>query len=194
MRRRHLLALFLTAPAWPIIDASSSAAQDGGPCAAPTPPCGDDDGETPETSEGPFYRSGAPDRHDLVAPGVPGDRITIAGAVLDTVCRPVAGAVVQVWHADVAGDYSGSNNRFRGAHRTDARGRWWFSTIVPALYDGRMRHYHFKIQKPGSPVLTTQLFFPSEARNASDYAFDDRLLMQITRTADGQFGRYDFVA
>lgn len=119
--------------------------------------------------------------------------MTIAGTVLDTSCRPVEGALVQVWHADTHGEYGGQGQQFRGVHRSDADGRWWFSTIVPALYPGRTRHYHFKVQPPGRPLLTTQLFFPGEPRNATDRLFDERLVLQLTQTANGQFGRFDFV-
>jgi protocatechuate 3,4-dioxygenase beta subunit len=41
-----------------------------------------------------------------------------------------------------------------------AEGRYRFRTILPALYPGRTRHYHFKVQAPEQPVLTTQLYFP----------------------------------
>lgn len=191
-KRRNLLALFLAVPVWPLIIAAVR--PQGRPTRLPlTPACDDEQDMTPTTSEGPYYRSDVPDRHDLTEAGLQGERITIAGSVVDADCRPIANAVVELWHADADGSYSGADERFRGAHRTDPQGRWWFSTIVPALYDGRTRHYHFKVTRPGDPVLTTQLFLPGEPRNARDGSYDPRLLMNIDRTGDGMVGRYDFV-
>jgi hypothetical protein len=42
-------------------------------------------------------------------------------------------------------------------------------------------------------VLTTQLYLPNEALNSRDGLFDERLLLRVTRAADGSFGRFDFV-
>jgi protocatechuate 3,4-dioxygenase beta subunit len=47
-------------------------------------------------------------------------------------------------------------------------GRYRFRTILPALYPGRTRHYHVKVQAPERPVLTTQLYFPDEPTNRRD--------------------------
>jgi len=76
---------------------------------------------------------------------------------------------------------------------TDERGRWWFSTIIPALYPGRTRHYHFRVRRPGAPVLTTQLFFPNEPQNDGDRLYSPSLLLDLRDTEDGKFGRFDFV-
>ena len=64
---------------------------------------------------------------------------------------------------------------------------------MPGLYPGRTRHIHVKMQAPGEPILTTQLFFPGEAGNASDGIFDASLLMQITEGSEGNVGRFNFV-
>ena len=45
----------------------------------------------------------------------------------------------------------------------------------------------------GGRVLTTQLYFPGEARNTRDRLFDEALLLDIKQTGDGGFGRFDFV-
>jgi hypothetical protein len=42
-------------------------------------------------------------------------------------------------------------------------------------------------------VLTTQLYFPGEARNRDDGIFDDALLMRVTRSGGGRRARFDFV-
>ena len=55
------------------------------------------------------------------------------------------------------------------------------------------RHFHLKVQRPGAEVLTTQLYFPGEPYNERDRIFNAALLLDITVTNDGRFGRYDFV-
>jgi protocatechuate 3,4-dioxygenase beta subunit len=57
----------------------------------------------------------------------------------------------------------------------------------------RTRHYHVKVQAPGRPVLTTQLYFPGERRNRWDVFFRRRLLIDIDDKPDGKRARYDFV-
>ncbi len=73
-------------------------------------------------------------------------------------------ALVDLWHADECGEYDNSGFRYRGHVFTDAQGRYRFRTIVPAIYSGRTRHYHVKVQAPRGRVLTTQLYFPATRR------------------------------
>jgi len=160
---------------------------------APTPACADAAERTTAQSEGPYFSPGSPLRHDLAADVASGSRITIAGFVLDTACRPQPGALVELWHADATGAYDNSGYRLRGHQFTDAEGRWWFATIVPARYPGRTRHFHVKVQRRGGPVLTTQLYFAGEPGNARDRMFDARLLLKESGPADARLGRYDFV-
>ena len=108
-------------------------------------------------------------------------------------CKPVAKALVELWHADETGTYDNAGYRLRGHQFTDAEGRWWFDTIVPGLYPGRTRHYHVKVQRPGTDTLITQLYFPGEPGNESDGIFDSVLLLDITIADGAKFGRYDFV-
>ena len=77
-------------------------------------------------------------------------------------CRPVERALVDLWHADERGEYDTAGYRYRGHLFTDREGRYRFRTILPALYPGRTRHYHVKVQVPERPVLTTELYFPDE--------------------------------
>ncbi len=64
---------------------------------------------------------------------------------------------------------------------------------MPGLYPGRTRHIHVKVQAPGESILTTQLFFPGEERNAGDGIFHTSLLMQIEEAAAGNQSRFNFV-
>jgi protocatechuate 3,4-dioxygenase beta subunit len=64
---------------------------------------------------------------------------------------------------------------------------------VPAIYPGRTRHYHVKVQAPDSSLLTTQLYFPNELANRRDGLFRRELLMRIANSDEGLDGRFDFV-
>ena len=108
-------------------------------------------------------------------------------------CQPVANALVDLWHADAAGEYDNRGFRGRGHHFTDAQGRYRFVTIVPARYPGRTRHYHVKVQAANGPVLTTQLYFPGEPGNARDSLFRRELLMSVTGGGPERAARFDFV-
>jgi len=61
---------------------------------------------SPETTEGPFYLDPRLVRRDITE-GRPGVPLGLTLQVVDGDCRPLAGARVDVWHCDAAGDYSG---------------------------------------------------------------------------------------
>ncbi len=158
-----------------------------------TPHCSDADDPTPSATEGPYFTPNSPERRSLVEAGMTGDRLALVGYVLDRRCKPVAGALLDLWHADASGDYDNEGYRLRGHQFTDAQGRFLFETITPGLYPGRTRHYHLKVQAPGQDILTTQLFFPNEPQNAGDGIFNDALLLDLKQDAAATVGRYDFV-
>jgi protocatechuate 3,4-dioxygenase beta subunit len=190
--RRILLSALLAGPALAPLGLRRAVAQSE-PQLDPTPECPGTPKPTIAQTEGPFFKPGASSRRDLASDSPRGERITIAGFVVDTACRPVPNALVQLWHADETGAYDNAGFRFRGHQLTDDRGRWWFTTIVPAVYPGRTRHYHVKVQKPGGRMLTTQLYFPGEPENRRDGLFNEKLLLTLRQTGDGKLGRYDFV-
>jgi protocatechuate 3,4-dioxygenase beta subunit len=105
----------------------------------------------------------------------------------------VGRALVDLWHADERGEYDNAGFRYRGHLFTDGAGRYRFRTILPALYPGRTRHYHIKVQAPERPVLTTQLYFPDEPANQHDGLFRRDLAMRIAEAPDGFAARFDFV-
>lgn len=158
-----------------------------------TSQCSDGDEPTPRQTEGPYFTPNSPERTNLVEDGMPGERIALAGYVLDRRCRPVAGALLDLWHCDAAGVYDNDGYRLRGHQFSDAEGRFVFETIVPGRYPGRTRHYHVKVQAPGQKVLTTQLYFPGEPGNDSDRIFDPTLLLDIPLGRGPNLARYDFV-
>jgi protocatechuate 3,4-dioxygenase beta subunit len=158
-----------------------------------TPQCSDGDEPTPRQTEGPYFTPNSPERASLLEEGMPGERIALAGFVLDRRCRPVAGALLDLWHCDASGVYDNDGYRLRGHRFSDAQGRFVFETIVPGLYPGRTRHYHIKVQAPGQGILTTQLYFPGEPANERDRIYDGALLLDLTQDAATKLGRYDFV-
>src|SRR5262245_13981942 len=89
---------------------------------APTPACDDGDEPTLRQGEGPFFRPRSPERADLREPGAGGRQVELTGLVLTRRCRPVARALVDLWHADDKGEYDNSGFRYRGHVYTDARG------------------------------------------------------------------------
>lgn len=189
--RRTLLSGFLAMPLVPLAGAIAFGQE--APVLSLTRACADGVEPTPTREAGPYFKPNSPLKQDLYLDAPRGERITIAGHVVDDRCRPVPHSLVEIWQADENGEYDRRGFRLRGHQFTDARGRWWFNTIVPALYPGRTRHFHFRVQRPGGDVLTTQLFFPGEPGNARDRIFDETLLMTISPAGDGQFARFDFV-
>ena len=189
--RRTLLSGFLAMPLVPLTGAIAFAQE--APRLPLTRACADGDEPTPAREAGPFFKPNSPLKRDLHLEAPRGERITVAGYVFDDRCRPMPRSLVEIWQAGENGEYDRSGFRLRGHQFADGQGRWWFNTVVPALYPGRTRHFHFRVQQPGGDVLTTQLFFPGEPGNARDRIFDEALLMTISSADDGQFARFDFV-
>jgi protocatechuate 3,4-dioxygenase beta subunit len=198
LTRRRLLALGLAIPPVGMALAGAESLLDTvGAAAAPlpaTPTCDDGDDPTPELTEGPYFSSGSPQRRSLVTRGMRGTRLTITGYVLTTACRPIKRAKLDFWQADASGVYDNDGYRLRGHQFTDSTGRWRLDTIVPALYTGRTKHIHVKVQRRGGEVLTTQLFFPGVSANAGDRLYERALLLRRWRRVGARrTGRFDFV-
>jgi len=158
--------------------------------AAPTPECRERGDPTPRQTEGPFYTPRSPRRTSLVEPGMRGAPFAVTGFVLDTRCRPVPGAVLDFWHCDAAGEYDNLGYGFRGHQLAAGDGRFRLETLLPGLYPGRTRHIHVKVQAPGRPVLTTQLYFAAEPGNRVDGLYRRELTMRASGVGEG---RFDFV-
>lgn len=159
---------------------------------APTPECKDDDDVTPAQTEGPYFKASSPERTNIRG-NATGTKLLLTGTVVGTDCKPVARALVDFWQADGVGAYDNAGFSFRGHQFTDAQGRYRLEAVVPGLYPGRTRHIHVKVQPAGGRVLTTQLYFPGEARNASDGIYNKELEVAISDAADGRNATYTFV-
>jgi protocatechuate 3,4-dioxygenase beta subunit len=145
---------------------------------------------TPRQTEGPFFTPSSPLRASLLEAESKAQRFLVTGRVLSPQCKPVANALVDLWHADEEGAYDNRGFRYRGHQFTDSEGRYRFETIVPALYPGRTRHYHVKVQPKGARVLTTQLYFPGDMGNRRDGLYRPELEMRAPKAGEGSF---DFV-
>ena len=186
LRRWGMLPVALALPVW-----KTNAAEVRELTA--TPACSDDEEPTPRQMEGPFFKPRSPQRASLLAAGLQGTRILVGGLVLSTHCKPVAGALLDFWQCDDQGEYDNGGYRLRGHQFTDSAGSYRLETIVPGVYPGRTRHIHVKVQAPGRPVLTTQLYFPGEPENLRDFLFRQELLLVTTDTAGVRACRFDFV-
>jgi protocatechuate 3,4-dioxygenase beta subunit len=114
-------------------------------------------------------------------PGEPqGQRIVIAGRVVDEDGRPVPEALIEIWQANAAGRYRHVNDdhpapldpHFTGAGRTvtGPQGEYRFTTIKPGAYPWRNHHNawrpaHVHFSLFGWCFLTrlvTQMYFPDD--------------------------------
>jgi len=126
--------------------------------------------------QGPFFRAGAPERSNLAVDFAgEGRRLEVSGVVLSADCKtPVAGATIELWHADPLGQYDLKSERFmfRGRIRTDQHGKYTFQTLIPAGYkDGpldRPAHIHYLLEAPGHRKLVTQLYFDGDPKLDGD--------------------------
>jgi len=96
---------------------------------------------------------------------------------VDDGCTPIRDAVVNIWHADASGVYSGFAGQpggvdttgetfLRGYQVTDATGRVEFTTIYPGWYVGRTVHIHLMVNLDASSLLTSQLYFADALTDA----------------------------
>jgi protocatechuate 3,4-dioxygenase beta subunit len=111
-----------------------------------------------EATIGPCHTT-SPMRTD-VSKGWDGLPMRIALRVVDESCKPVQGALVEIWHTNYKGIYSGristmcnkdevdrADDYFRGYLQTDADGRVDFDSVFPGWYSGRAVHIHLRVLK-----------------------------------------------
>jgi protocatechuate 3,4-dioxygenase beta subunit len=128
---------------------------------------------TPELTEGPYYFDVDSIRSDITEDRE-GTPLRLALRVRDAgSCEPIENAVVDIWHCDALGLYSGFESAsqggggtgrtdeeryLRGAQVTNSEGVVQFKTIYPGWYRGRTVHIHAKVHLDRQTVLTSQLF------------------------------------
>lgn len=158
-----------------------------------TPAIADEEEATIAMTAGPFYKPDSPRRSILVEPGITGIRMTLTGMVFSQSGKALQNVLLDFWQADNNGNYDTAGYRLRGHQFTDPQGRYKLETIVPAGYSGRTRHIHVKAQPSNHSVLTTQLFFPGDPNNQTDFLFRSELLMKMSETPNGKQATFDFV-
>lgn len=155
---------------------------------------------TPRTIEGPLYVANAPlsQNYARMDDGTEQSEIMwLHGKVTDAHGKPVAGAIVDIWHANTLGGYSffdqsQSQYNLRRRIQTGTDGSYAVRSIVPCGYgcppDGptqklltelgrhgnRPAHIHFFISAPGFKHLTTQINLNGDAYLWDDFAFATR--------------------
>jgi protocatechuate 3,4-dioxygenase beta subunit len=148
--------------------------------------------------EGPFYTPKTPERRDIRDPLV-AEALVLVGRVLDTQCRPIAGAVLDFWQTGHDGRYDNQGYRYRGHQRTDAAGRFELVTVRPSTYTAmnifRTAHIHVKVQGANTGLLTTQLYLPDlQETNARDGGYDPALAIEyVGHEAGAERAVFDFV-
>jgi catechol 1,2-dioxygenase len=171
-------------------------------------------GGTPRTIEGPLYVAGAPEsvgfaRLDDGTESDKAETLFMQGTVFDQDGRPVPGAKVEVWHANLLGNYSffdrtQSEFNLRRSIVTDENGRYQFRSILPSGYGcppqgttqqlldllgrhgQRPAHIHFFVTAPGHRKLTTQINIEGDQYLWDDFAFATRegLVPPVVRIID----------
>ena len=130
---------------------------------------------SPRQAEGPFYFDVEQVRRDITEDRE-GTPLELQLTVVDSkTCRPIKDAVVDIWHSDANGIYSGYGTAkgkvfLRGIQITDSEGRVSFKTIYPGWYPGRGAHIHFKVYTDNKSYITSQLYFPNEI---SKYVYEN---------------------
>ncbi len=141
---------------------------------------------TPRAIEGPLFVAGAPTTQvetRLDEGEAKGEIFVMEGQVLDTDGKPVANAMMDVWHANEVGGYSHffpgmKPYELRRRIETDAQGNYRFRSYLPPGYGippnsptaelfealgrhgKRPAHIHFLVVAPGLRTLTTQVNIP----------------------------------
>jgi protocatechuate 3,4-dioxygenase beta subunit len=115
-----------------------------------------------------------------------GERIIVAGRVLDEAGRPLRRSMIEVWQANAAGRYHHPGDQHdapldphflgRGRVFTDDEGRYRFTTIRPGAYPWRNHHnawrpvhIHYSLFGEGfAQRMITQMYFPGDPLLALD--------------------------
>jgi protocatechuate 3,4-dioxygenase beta subunit len=152
---------------------------------------------TPATLPGPFYRPDAPSLPlgANLCRGGAGEAMVVQGSVTGPEGEALAGAEVEVWHANADGRYENQDpdnqpeHNLRGRFTADAQGRFQFRSIRPSGYslpdDGpvgqlarriglsldRPAHIHFAVTAPGYRRLVTSIFDGSDPAIGRDALF-----------------------
>lgn len=168
---------------------------------------------TPQQTEGPYFVDERLHRADVrsdpsdgsVKNGVPLALNLHVFSVGKTGCKPLPGAIVDIWQCDAQGIYSDvvdssfntvGKKFLRGYQVTDANGGVQFLTIYPGWYPGRTVHIHFKIRTDPKTTrayeFTSQLYFEDaltdQVHKDSAYMPDGQKRVSLSRTKNEEDG------
>ena len=174
------------------------------------------------TIEGPYYVPNAPEHQSPAAIDMredeSGDPFVFTGQIRSTDGTPLAGAKLELWHADADGFYSQfapniPEWNLRGTFITDEDGRFEITTVQPAPYQiptegacgqliaaagwhaWRPAHFHLKASADGHQLLTAQLYFPGDPHNEDDIAtaVKPELMLDVQEVDGKRRAEYDIV-
>jgi protocatechuate 3,4-dioxygenase beta subunit len=141
-------------------------------------------------------------------------KLIILGRLVDSECKPVPEAVVEIWQLNPFGkwqlaegaDLVTPSPAFTGAGRavTDSDGNFSFTTGFPGVTSRRVwvqrqpitiynaPRINLRIKARGFPTFTTMLYFDSDRRNPEDPTFkrlkpdaQQAVIMNMTQDGDG---------
>lgn len=160
---------------------------------------------SPRETKGPFPNKTPA---QLVQSNITSDRTGIALLINLTIqnknndCKPLPGAIVDIWHCDKDGYYSEYGNHpmqrkdltaehfLRGRQIADEKGRVSFLSIYPGWYGGRAPHIHLELfNSKEKSLLVTQLAFPENISKTvySSPLYINRGDADTSNTGDGIF-------
>ncbi|TDZ74649.1 hypothetical protein CTRI78_v000631 [Colletotrichum trifolii] len=141
----------------------------------------------PETTIGPYYVEGELIRTDITD-GQGGVPVHLDVQFVDvTNCGAVPEQLIDIWHCNATGIYSGVSARGqgglntthgRGVQKSDTDGVVQFDTIFPGHYTGRATHIHV-LSTDGAEVLPNGTFEGGTARNIGQIFFDQSLITEV---------------
>ncbi|KAI0593158.1 aromatic compound dioxygenase [Biscogniauxia sp. FL1348] len=141
---------------------------------------------SPDVTEGPFYVEGELVRRDIVD-GQPGVPLHLKIRVKDfATCADVSGALVEVWHANALGTYSGTGAEhgktyLRGLQRTDGMGVVSFDTVFPGHYYERAPHVHVAVHVGGAREDPDGAVRDNAVSLSAQVFFDQDLILEVER-------------
>lgn len=145
----------------------------------------------PETIIGPYYVEGESFRKD-VTDGEPGVASHLDFQFIDiNTCEAVPNLIIDLWHANSTGVYSGvtakgqgglKTNFGRGIQQTDKEGVVQFSTIFPGHYIGRTNHFHV-MSTDNATILSNGTFEGGTVSHIGQVYFDQTLISAVEENA-----------
>jgi protocatechuate 3,4-dioxygenase, alpha subunit len=169
---------------------------------------------TPSQTVGPFFHLALdrPEWSNLAPEGCRGERIAVAGRVLDGDGAPVPDACLELWQANAAGRYAHPDDdradcaldpHFRGFGRvsTDAAGAFRFATIRPGRVPGRgnaLQAPHIAVALFARGLLKqlwTRIYFADDPANDTDpvlSSIEDAAVRRSLLARRGEDGIYRF--